>query len=118
MTTEKHVRHCIQCSQGQAGIMHHGNLSPLCSRYVSSTVCIYPFVSVASHKPIVALHLPTLGTTILPCGLISLLVSTFSNKTAASRSAQDLAPGKVLSAADSVCPKLGASARALQGGHT
>ena len=44
---------------------------------------------------------------------MSLLVSTFSNKTAAFKSPQDLAPGKVLSAADSVCPKLAISAKAL-----
>ena len=40
----------------------------------------------------------TLGTTILPCELISLEVRTFSNKTLAPSSAHDLAPGNVLSA--------------------
>ena len=36
----------------------------------------------------------TFGTTILPCGLMSLLVSTFSNNTVAPMSSQDLAPGR------------------------
>lgn len=40
----------------------------------------------------------TFGTTILPCGLISLLVNTFSNKTDAPMASQELAPGSVLAA--------------------
>lgn len=45
----------------------------------------------------------TLGTTILPCGLMSLLVNTFSKRTEAPMLSQDTAPGSVL--AESVGPQ-------------